>query len=73
MFERLKSWWIALFLKKSIAPDERPPKRYPEEKPDVDLPVFRDLYGARNSDVETLSIDEKVKEAVARLKSQGKF
>lgn len=71
MFEKLKSWWLVLFLKRYIQPDNRPPKRYPEEKPDVDLPVFRDLYWERNSDEKTVEIEEKIKQAISNLK--GKF
>jgi len=73
MFEWLKSLWLAVFLKKSIQPDERRPQRYPEEKPDVDLPRFIDRYAERNCDLDTQAIELKVQEAVARLKSQGKF
>jgi hypothetical protein len=73
MFAQIKAWFLAHFLKRYIAPDERRPRRYPEEKPDTDLPRFVDRYAERNSDLETQGINEKVQEAVARLKSQGKF
>lgn len=73
MFDRLKSWFLAVFLKRYIQPDDRPPRRYPEYKPDVDLPVHRDRYWERNSDPETQAINEKVQEAISRLKAQGKF
>ena len=73
MFEEIKAWFLAHFLKRYIQPDNRKPERYPEQKPDTDLPVFRDRYWERNSDPETLAIDAKVQEAITRLKSQGKF
>ena len=72
-FEKLKSLWLAVFLKNYIKPDDRKPGRYPEPGLDVDLPRFRDNYAERNSDPKTQEISEKVMEAVARLKSQGKF
>lgn len=75
MFEKLKAWWLAIFLKNSIRPDNRPAKRYPEYKPDVDLPVHRDHYWDRTSDPSFVEIDTKVKEAIANLKAKpkGKF
>jgi len=71
MFERLKSWWLALFLKRYIQPDNRKPRRYPEQKADTDAPVFRDHYFERTSDPQFQEIDEKVKTAIANLKAKG--
>jgi len=67
-----KSWFLAHFLK-NYPTQTPPPRRYPEQKPDVDLPRFVDRYAERNSDLDTQAIELKVQEAVARLKSQGKF
>jgi len=72
-FTEIKSWFLAHFLKKSILPDERPSRRYPEPGPDAEIWTFRDKYAERNSDLDTQAIELKVKEAVSRLKSQGKF
>jgi len=73
MFEKLKSWWwLAFFLKRYIQSDNRRPKRYPEQGRDtVDGPVVIDKYWERNSDQRTVEINEKVREAVADLKSRG--
>ena len=73
MWDRLKAWWLALFLKRYIQPDDRKPRRYPEPGLDVDLPRFRDNYAERNSDERTQEISEKVQEAVANLKAGRKF
>jgi len=73
MWDKLKSWFLAYFLKRYVTSVFRPPKRYPEAPPDVDLPRFVDRYSERNSDLDTVQINEKVQEAVARLKAQGKF
>ena len=71
MFENLKSWFLAIFLKKYIQPDNRRPQRYPEQKGDVDAPVFRDRYFERTSDPQFQEIDEKVKTAIANLKAKS--
>jgi len=71
MFQRLKIWWLAFFLKKSIAPDERRPRKYPEARCDVDAPRHIDHYFERTSDPKFQEVDEKVKQAVANLKAKG--
>jgi len=73
MFTEIKAWFLAYFLKRYIQPDNRRLQRYPEQKGDVDAPVFRDRYFERTSDPSFAEIDEKVKQAVANLKAKGKF
>jgi hypothetical protein len=73
MFAEIKAWFLAIFLKKYIQPDDRRPKRYPEPRCDIDEPRFIDRYFERTSDPKFVEIDEKVKQAVANLKAKGKF
>ena len=71
MFERLKSWWLAVFLKRYILPDDRKPRRYPGAPSNVDLPRHIDHYFERTSDPKFQEVDEKVKVAIANLKVKG--
>jgi len=73
MFAQIKAWFLATFLKKYIQPDDRKPRHYPEPGPDAEIWTFRDKYAERNSDPKTQEINEKVQEAISRLKSRGKF
>jgi hypothetical protein len=73
MWKFLTGLWAWIGLRESIKSNNRPPQRYPEPGPDVDLPVYRDKYLERNSDLNTQAIELKVREAVSRLKSEGKF
>lgn len=72
MWKILTAFWGWIFLRESIKPDKKIPKKYPEQKPDVDLPRWRDKYTERNSDLRTQEIELKVKEAIANIKG-GKF
>lgn len=73
MWDKLKAWWLAFFLKKYIQPDDRKPQRYPKTRYDIDEPCFIDHYFERTSDPSFAEIDEKVKQAVANLKVKGKL
>jgi hypothetical protein len=71
IWDTIKGFFVGLHLKRSIAPDNRPPRQYPEEKSYEDVARFRDRYFERTSDPTFAQIDEKVKSACAQLKGKG--
>jgi hypothetical protein len=69
MFEKIKSFFLATFLKQYILPDDRPPVRRPKHPKYIDPPVFRDKYAERLNDPEFREFNDKVMQAVSNIKA----
>lgn len=69
MFEKIKSFFLATFLKSYILPANRIPVKRPKRPKYIDPPVFKDRYAERTSDPEFQKFNDMVHEAVSNIRA----